>query len=410
MQASDPKPASGSTSGCGRRASSRRARWPPKRSARGRVIVNGQAAKAVARGPDRRHARACARARCRGPSSSLGVSAIARAGAGRPGAVRGDGGERRRPRGRRPGAPPDAGAGGGASSRAARPSATAASSPTGTAGAPRSTATEADCDVGRESALLKCKGMRLKSLAMTARTTSAPPDRRRPGPGRRRADLDRPLDRGRQRRGRRPHADARRRRPRSPARRAVRRLPARQGRGREHPPPRRGRGRQGAQVRGRGLRREPAAGEGQPGSGDRHPGRHARAAARRRARHAAPAERRRSSATRCVEINPPAGTKFDPHQHQAISVVPAEQEPNTVVAVLQKGYLIADRVLRPALVTVAAPRSLTAAAALKHGRVIHNSKHIEFNLSGARTWQRSSASTSAPPTRAWRSWKATPPR
>jgi len=55
------------------------------------------------------------------------------------------------------------------------------------------------------------------------------------------------------------------------------------------------------------------------------------------------------------EINPSAGTKFDPHQHQAISVVPAEQEANTVVAVLQKGYLIADRVLRPALVTVAAP-------------------------------------------------------
>jgi molecular chaperone GrpE len=55
-----------------------------------------------------------------------------------------------------------------------------------------------------------------------------------------------------------------------------------------------------------------------------------------------------------VEINPAAGVKFDPHQHQAISVVPAPQEPNTVVAVLQKGYLIADRVLRPALVTVAA--------------------------------------------------------
>lgn len=57
-----------------------------------------------------------------------------------------------------------------------------------------------------------------------------------------------------------------------------------------------------------------------------------------------------------VEINPAAGTKFDPHQHQAISVVPAEQEANTVVAVLQKGFLIADRVLRPALVTVAAPK------------------------------------------------------
>jgi molecular chaperone GrpE len=59
-----------------------------------------------------------------------------------------------------------------------------------------------------------------------------------------------------------------------------------------------------------------------------------------------------------AEINPAAGAKFDPHQHQAISVVPrpadSQQEPNTVVAVLQKGYLIADRVLRPALVTVAA--------------------------------------------------------
>ena len=53
-----------------------------------------------------------------------------------------------------------------------------------------------------------------------------------------------------------------------------------------------------------------------------------------------------------LEINPAAGTKFDPHQHQAISVVPADQDPNTVVAVLQKGYLIADRVLRPALITV----------------------------------------------------------
>jgi len=57
-----------------------------------------------------------------------------------------------------------------------------------------------------------------------------------------------------------------------------------------------------------------------------------------------------------IEINPAAGAKFDPHQHQAISMVPAEQEANTVVGVLQKGYLINDRVLRPALVTVAAPK------------------------------------------------------
>jgi molecular chaperone GrpE len=59
---------------------------------------------------------------------------------------------------------------------------------------------------------------------------------------------------------------------------------------------------------------------------------------------------------RVMQIDPPAGTKFDPHQHQAISVVPSEQDANTVVTVLQKGYLIADRVLRPALVTVSAPK------------------------------------------------------
>ncbi|MBP8087840.1 MAG: nucleotide exchange factor GrpE [Polaromonas sp.] len=63
---------------------------------------------------------------------------------------------------------------------------------------------------------------------------------------------------------------------------------------------------------------------------------------------------------RVMAIDPAAGTKFDPHQHQAISMVPlpvgSTQEANTVVSVLQKGYLIADRVLRPALVTVAAPQ------------------------------------------------------
>ncbi|SAL73450.1 heat shock protein GrpE [Caballeronia terrestris] len=58
---------------------------------------------------------------------------------------------------------------------------------------------------------------------------------------------------------------------------------------------------------------------------------------------------------RVIALNP-VGEKFDPHRHQAISMVPAEQEANTVVNVLQKGYVIADRVLRPALVTVAAPK------------------------------------------------------
>ena len=57
-----------------------------------------------------------------------------------------------------------------------------------------------------------------------------------------------------------------------------------------------------------------------------------------------------------LAINPPVGGKFDPHQHQAISVVPSELDANAIVTVLQKGYSIAERVLRPALVIVAAPK------------------------------------------------------
>ena len=57
-----------------------------------------------------------------------------------------------------------------------------------------------------------------------------------------------------------------------------------------------------------------------------------------------------------IAIAPAPGTKFDPHQHQAISVVPSEQDANTIVSVLQKGYSISERVLRPALVTVSAPK------------------------------------------------------
>ena len=55
---------------------------------------------------------------------------------------------------------------------------------------------------------------------------------------------------------------------------------------------------------------------------------------------------------RLLEINPQPGEKLDPMKHQAISMVPSEQEANTIVTVLQKGYMIADRLLRPALVTV----------------------------------------------------------
>ena len=55
---------------------------------------------------------------------------------------------------------------------------------------------------------------------------------------------------------------------------------------------------------------------------------------------------------RLMEVNPQAGEKLDPMKHQAISMVPSDQEANTIVSVLQKGYTIADRLLRPALVTV----------------------------------------------------------
>ena len=53
-----------------------------------------------------------------------------------------------------------------------------------------------------------------------------------------------------------------------------------------------------------------------------------------------------------TEINP-LGEKFDPHKHQAISMLENSGEPNTVTSVLQKGYTLNDRVLRPALVMVA---------------------------------------------------------
>ena len=52
------------------------------------------------------------------------------------------------------------------------------------------------------------------------------------------------------------------------------------------------------------------------------------------------------------EINP-VGEKFDANKHQAIGMLESEQEPNTVVSVMQKGYQLHDRMLRPALVMVA---------------------------------------------------------
>jgi len=53
------------------------------------------------------------------------------------------------------------------------------------------------------------------------------------------------------------------------------------------------------------------------------------------------------------EISPAPGERFDPHVHQAMAAVEADAEPNSVVGVMQKGYSLHERVLRPALVTVA---------------------------------------------------------
>jgi molecular chaperone GrpE len=60
---------------------------------------------------------------------------------------------------------------------------------------------------------------------------------------------------------------------------------------------------------------------------------------------------------RVTSISPGPGERFDPHRHQAMAAVPSDSEPNTIVGTLQKGYQLHDRVLRPALVTVAKPAS-----------------------------------------------------
>jgi molecular chaperone GrpE len=61
------------------------------------------------------------------------------------------------------------------------------------------------------------------------------------------------------------------------------------------------------------------------------------------------------------DIDPKPGERFDPHRHQAMAAVPSPEgemrEPNTIVSVMQKGYRLHDRVLRPALVTVAKHQS-----------------------------------------------------
>ena len=57
--------------------------------------------------------------------------------------------------------------------------------------------------------------------------------------------------------------------------------------------------------------------------------------------------------TNIKEINPQPGDKLDPHQHQAMQAEESEQEANSIIRVLKKGYLLNDRILRPAMVVVA---------------------------------------------------------
>lgn len=66
-----------------------------------------------------------------------------------------------------------------------------------------------------------------------------------------------------------------------------------------------------------------------------------------------------------AEVAPAQGERFDPHRHQAMAAVAADAEANSIVAVMQKGYTLNERVVRPALVTVAKAREATAAVTAK---------------------------------------------
>jgi molecular chaperone GrpE len=59
-----------------------------------------------------------------------------------------------------------------------------------------------------------------------------------------------------------------------------------------------------------------------------------------------------------AEVNPAPGQRFDPNRHQAMAAAESDQEPNTILTVLQKGYALHDRVVRPALVTVAKAKAV----------------------------------------------------
>ena len=115
-----------------------------------------------------------------------------------------------------------------------------------------------------------------------------------------------------------------------------------------------------------------------------------------------------------VEIDA-AGGKFDPHRHQAMAMVDSAEPANTVVQVFQKGYLLNDRVLRPAMVAVAKPKETTRhrtpqarrrAGLIRRSEIPICAQATNPASGGKESWARSSASTSARPTAASPSWKA----
>lgn len=59
-----------------------------------------------------------------------------------------------------------------------------------------------------------------------------------------------------------------------------------------------------------------------------------------------------------AEVSPEPGQRFDPHRHQAMATAESDQDPNTVLDVLQKGYTLHERIVRPALVTVARAKAV----------------------------------------------------
>lgn len=78
------------------------------------------------------------------------------------------------------------------------------------------------------------------------------------------------------------------------------------------------------------------------------------------------------------ELTPAPGQRFDPHRQQAMAALESDQEPNTVLEVLQKGYTLHDRVVRPALVTVAKARAENKAVENGPGNPISDS-NLESN-------------------------------